>query len=84
MTADADSLRAMGALHSLEVPEAELCSAANVDSAALVQYVRIAVAEFVPPLSNAELVEHQVRQTPLAPCARRQPSWALHRPCPTG
>ena len=59
MTADAESLNAMGALHSLEVPEAELCWGSNVDKTALEKYIRIAVAEFVPPLADAMLVEQQ-------------------------
>ena len=57
MTADADSLKAMGALHTLDVPEAQLCAGSNVDKAKLVEYARIAVAEFVPQLAHAELVE---------------------------
>ena len=59
MTADADSLNAMGALHSLEVPEAQLCASKNVDRAKLQDYVRLAVGEFVPELQHAELVEAQ-------------------------
>ena len=59
MTADADSLRAMGALRSTDVPEVQLCAAANVDKAQLEAYVRIAVGEFVPALSSAELVAKQ-------------------------
>ena len=42
MTADADSLRAMGALHSTDVPEAALCGSANIDREALVRCVRCA------------------------------------------
>ena len=56
MTADADSLCAMGALRSTDVPESQLCASRNVDRDSLVAYVRIAVAEFVPELGNAELI----------------------------
>ena len=63
MTADADSLNAMGALRSVDTAEADLCSASNVDRDKLAKYVRLAVAEFVPQLAQAELVEgHAVRQ----------------------
>ena len=59
MTADAASLNAMGALHTLDVPESQLCASSNVDTARLTDYIRIAVTEFVPPLGQAELVEKQ-------------------------
>ena len=61
MTADADSLQSMGALHSTTVAPETLCSSSNVDKAALLAYVRIAVAEFVPDLAKAEPVAgHEV------------------------
>ena len=57
MTAEAESLARMGALRELDgVPESELCHPRNVDREQLVAYVRLAVAEFVPPLASAELV----------------------------
>ena len=36
----------MGALRTLDVPDASLCAPPNVDRAKLVAYVRVAVAEF--------------------------------------
>jgi hypothetical protein len=59
MTADADSLAAMGALRSMDVSPDMLCASANVDRDALRAYVRIAVGEFVPELEHAALVEQQ-------------------------
>lgn len=55
MTADALSLVQFGALHTLEVPPEELCAGKNVQRERLVDYVRVAVAEFVPQLASAEL-----------------------------
>ena len=46
----------MGALRSTDVPESQLCAAANVDRERLEAYVRVAVAEFVPPLAAKPLI----------------------------
>ena len=60
--ASLDSLLGMGALREATGDD-RLCSAPNVDRAALEAYVRKAVAKFVPPLAELELVPG----TPLIP-----------------
>ena len=59
MTADADSLRLMGALRSTDVQPWELCAPSNVDRDRLVEYIRVAVGEFVPSLAGGDLVAEQ-------------------------
>ena len=57
MTADAESLCQSGALRSIDVAEATLCAASNVDRDKLVAYARRAVAEFVPELAETPLID---------------------------